>query len=150
MKRNFIHANVNVQLLMLIVMTLRQEDQLKTLAQDHEFIIHMGTGQGGVMQELLQLSQQWHSEIKSAPLRHVLAKHLISTIHTRLMALQECKKGSEPWKEFVKASLILENGDLPYLQWDAQSQSLIPSKEKPLSLKEVKVMVEELHGRTTL
>ena len=87
-------TSMNEVLKMLVVMTLRQEDQLKTLAQDHEFIIHMGTGQGGVLQELLQLSQQWHTEIKSAPLRHVLAKHLISTIHARLMALQECKKGS--------------------------------------------------------
>ena len=33
---------------------------------------------------------------------------------------------------------------LPYLQWDAHSQSLIPSKEKPLPLKEVKEMMEEL------
>ena len=138
------NAQMSEVLKMLVQLTLRQENQLKCLSLDHEFILHIGSGEGGILAEMAAQTAQWHGEEKTGPLRWKLAHLVMKTINLRLNQLALCKKGSESWTQMVNAALILEKGDMPFLTWDNKIQKLVPTKQQPLKLAEAQSMMAEL------
>ena len=95
---------------------LRQENQLKCLSLDHEFNLHIGSGEGGILAEMAAQTAQWHGEGKTGPLRWKLAQLVMKTINLRLNQLALCKRGSESCFFFARCCLGQVPGGAPFSQ----------------------------------
>lgn len=128
----------NAQMMNLMArMILRREDHLSTLLSDVQFLIHMGVHQDGILPALLATSQQWHSNEKTCSLRHTLAVKTMEIVLDRLKQLQAADPQSDLYKSCLNQRIITQDRTMPYLQWNATTNQLTPSKTAPLPLDQV-------------
>ena len=112
---------------------LRHEDTLHTLLREHEFVLHLRTGNGSVIPLMMKQSMDWHqSKEKNSSLRQTLAHFLFTTLHQRAQHILNAQKGEEIHKVSMAQMLITEDQHYPFLMWCNQSKKLTMSKDKPL------------------
>lgn len=126
-------------LVVLTKLVLRHEDSLNTTLQESQFLMFMSPGVGSVLPQLFQESRQWHTSGREIPLRHVLAKSMLQHLEQRLTKLIASEPDSELYKEGVDHHLILpdDHRTMPFLRWDTQKNSLVPSHTPGLPAKQV-------------
>lgn len=74
----------------------------------------------------------------------VLMQHVLLQLHQRFLTLEAHEKDTAAWKTMVEAGILTAQGDMPYLTWDSQSRWLVPNKQTPLKLTQVKEMLCQL------
>lgn len=108
--------------------------------------IHLTPGDS-LLPILAKASTEWHNTEKvdkTAPLRSILVQQLLMHLQQRFVTLEAYEKDSAAWKSMVQAGILTLQGDRPYLTWDSQTRKLVPTKQTPLKLNQVKKMLCQL------
>ena len=135
----------NDLLVMLSKLTLRHEDTLQILLQQHQFILHLKTGPGSLIPLMMEKSQQWHAEKnRVTTLRSHLAMVMMMTLKERAEKMLQSTPKDENFKMWLKQNLVTEDMKYPYLSWNHQQKKLILSKDKALEGQELLDIMDQI------
>lgn len=133
-------------------LTLRQEEELLVLKQDHSLILFMRPGKDSVLSFLFQTATLYKQKMKETPTwgvnfqppRAVLALALFKELATRL----EATLGDQAkLKEIKDLGWMDEQGRWKYQVWNANLRHLQDDTDrKPLTAEEIKVVLNRLYG----
>ena len=124
---------------------MRHEDTINVLLQEHEFVLFLQPGEGSLLPVLLECHKTWQQGDRSQTLRHTMALCMIETLLDRLDKLQKAQPSADVVQDYIKYNLIDENQQMPYLRWDTNPQQLVPTKENPLPIGEVRRIINTIH-----
>ena len=119
-------------------MVLRHEDSINATLTESQFMIHFNLGEGTIIGDLLQESASWQQKTqKDIPLRHQLAKKMMDILASRLQKLAAATPTDQIMTDCAKYHIVNSQGTMPFLAWNAKTQQLEPTVDKPLTIQEV-------------
>ncbi|CAE6969563.1 unnamed protein product, partial [Symbiodinium sp. CCMP2456] len=133
-------------------LTLRQEEELLVLKQDHSLILFMRPGKDSVLNFLFQTASLYKQKMKETPTwgvnfqppRAVLALALFKELANRL---ETTLGDSAKLKEIKDLGWMDEQGRWKYQVWNASLRHLQEDTDrKPLTTEEIKVILNRLYG----
>ena len=129
-------------LLILGQLALRHERSLNLLQSTDSFIMFFRVEQTGALTGLIQESQKWHEQLKSAkpplaPLRQHLCQWLLTDLLNRATKVAESKPGEQLHKICMEKKLINEDMSWPFLRWDPSQKALTIDSKKAISMQKM-------------
>ena len=131
-------GNAPEMLQLMARMVLRQEDTINSLLTEHQFLVHVNIGNGSILPDLIQVTQNWKTDQSGAkiPLRHQLASTMMTLLRDRVQKLSVSKTDDEVVKECWRFHVLNQNMEMPFLRWNPKTQSLEPTADKCLTIAE--------------
>ena len=134
--------------MMLVKLTLRQEDMINQMALDRSFLLFLQAGRGSILPDMILAAKEWHHQRQNTgvicSLRQVNFLKVVENLIQRLTKLKY-DSPDDPLVEALRQKGILtaENA-WNYLSWDSAAKCLRPTKKAPLPQEKIQELTIQL------
>lgn len=129
-------------------LVLRLDRDMAILHHQSTHLFYMSQDSRGAQIHLLKQADQWRERIAAQeqlpPLRCHLASALFQELLNRLQKIAALEPTHATIVNLKKQRILTENAEWPFLQWNHQTRSMEQSKRKPLKMKDVGQLLEEM------
>eukprot|EP00435_Cladocopium_sp_Y103_P039081 s1590_g10.t1 len=132
-----------LSMIKLMAQLLIQHDKtLEAQKRLDSFVFFMKTEPHGIHQFLVAEAMTWKKKAEetpeqSTPFRAHLLVHMMGFLQQRVLALSKCQPGDQLWDQALQSKTIMADGSWPFLKWDSHSQTLIHTKQEPLTMQKL-------------